>query len=257
MFGCVAFDDVTADAYGRFMGRYAEPLAPQFADLAGVRAGQCVLDVGCGPGALTAVLVERLGAGSVAAIDPSAPFVAALQQRLPGVDVRQGTAERLPHDDDVFDATLAQLVVQFMTDPVGGLREMARVTRSGGVVAACVWDHGGGRGPLSTFWAAVRELQPDARGESYGVGVREGHLGDLASEAGLRDVETDELTVRVGYADFEEWWTPYTMGVGPAGDWVAGLGPDEREQVRSACVQRLSAGPFEISATAWTVRARV
>ena len=253
----MAFDNVTADAYGRFMGRYAEPLAPQFADLAGVSPGQRVLDVGCGPGALTAVLVDRLGAEAVDAVDPSPTFVEATQRRLPGVDVRRGTAEHLSQGDDTYDAALAQLVVHFMKDPVAGLREMARVTRPGGVVASCVWDHGGGRGPLSPFWTVVNELRPGTRDESGGAGARDGHLTELAREAGLRDVERGELTVSVAYARFDEWWTPYTMGVGPAGDWVAGLAPDEREKVRVACRERLSSGPFEITATAWAVVARV
>ena len=139
--------DVRADAYDRFMGRYSTPLAPQFADLAGVAAGQRVLDVGCGPGALTTELVRRLGGDAVSAVDPSEPFVAAIQQRQPGVTVRQAAAEQLPFPDRTFDAALAQLVVHFMTDPVAGLREMARVTRPGGVVAVCVWDNAGGKGP--------------------------------------------------------------------------------------------------------------
>ena len=133
--------DVAGDAYGRFMGRFSEPLAERFLALAGVRDEDRVLDVGCGPGALTARLVARLGAGQVAAVDPSEPFVAAARTRLPGVDVRVATAESLPFDDDAFDAVLAQLVVHFMADPVAGLAEMARVARPGGTVAACVWDH--------------------------------------------------------------------------------------------------------------------
>ena len=118
-------------------------------------AGRRVLDVGCGPGALTAELVRRVGADSVSAVDPSEPFVAAATERHPGVDVRQGSAEQLPFPDDAFDAALGQLVVHFMADPVAGLTEMARVTRRGGVVAACVWDHAGGGGPLSRFWEAA------------------------------------------------------------------------------------------------------
>ena len=99
-----------------------------------------MLDVGCGPGALTAELVRRLGPGSVSAVDPSEPFVAAARERHPGVDVQRASAEELPFEDQEFDAALAQLVVHFMADPVAGLREMARVTREQGVVAACVWD---------------------------------------------------------------------------------------------------------------------
>src|SRR5687768_3455077 len=131
------------------MGRYSVPLAPKLTDFARVVTGQRVLDVGCGPGALTSELVRRLGAAAVSAVDPSEPFVAAARERHPGVTVRRATAEELPFADQAFDAALAQLVVHFMADPVGGLREMVRVTRKHGVVAACVWDHAGGHGPLS------------------------------------------------------------------------------------------------------------
>lgn len=148
--------NVTADAYTRFMGRFSEPLAVEFVERAGVREGQRALDVGCGPGALTTQLVYRLGANAVSAIDPSAAFVAAIRARLPAVDVRCGAAEHLPFHDDSFDLTLAQLVVHFMADPVRGLREMSRVTRPGGLVAACVWDLAGDGGPLAAFWRAAR-----------------------------------------------------------------------------------------------------
>ena len=144
--------DVAADAYGRFMGRYSEPLADQLAERAGVRRGMRVLDVGCGPGVLTSRLVDRLGADHVAAIDPSPSFVAAARERCPGVDVRQGAAEALPFATGAFDVALANLVVHFMSDPIGGLREMARV---GGAVGATVWNHASATGPLSTFWRAV------------------------------------------------------------------------------------------------------
>ena len=177
--------DVGADAYLRFMGRYSEPLAVRFAELADVARGQRALDVGCGPGALTAELVERLGANAVRAVDPSASFVAAARERLPGVDIGQSAAERLPFADGVFDAVLAQLVVHFMADPVAGLREMRRVTSAGGTVAACVWDHAGGRSPLAVFWRAVLELDPAARDESGLAGAGEGQLACLFAEAGL------------------------------------------------------------------------
>src|SRR4051812_44081285 len=117
------------------MGRYSVPLAPQLADFAVITAGQRVLDVGCRPGALIAELVRRLGPEAVSAVDPSESFVAAAQQRHPGVRVQRAAAEHLPFGDRAFDAALAQLVVHFMADPVTGLREMARVTRKEGVVA--------------------------------------------------------------------------------------------------------------------------
>ena len=248
--------DVSADAYLRFMGRYSEPLAVQFADLAGIGRGQRVLDVGCGPGALTAELVSRTGPDAVSAVEPSASFAAAVRERLPGVDVRSATAERLPFPDGAFDAALAQLVVHFMTDPVAGLREMGRVTRPGGVVSACVWDHAGGRGPLAVFWQAVRQLDPAADDESDLAGVREGHLATLFAQAGLNGTQVTTLTVRAGYASFEDWWEPFTLGVGPAGAYVASLTPDHRAALRDQCRHLLPAGPVEISATAWAVVSR-
>jgi SAM-dependent methyltransferase len=248
--------DVTADAYGRFMGRYSEPLAGLFADLADVRAGSSALDVGCGPGALTAELVARLGAHAVSAVDPSESFVAAVRARFPQVDVRSGVAEALPYDGDTFDVALAQLVVHFMADPVAGLREMGRVTRPGGVVAACVWDHAGGSGPLSTFWQAVRHVDPSAEGEAGLAGAREGHLAELFAAAGLRHAEPTRLTVTVPFDTFADWWEPYTLGVGPAGAYVARLDTERQAALRARCEELLPPGPFEVPASAWSVVAR-
>ena len=242
---------VAAESYDRFMGRYSVPLAPQLAALADVAAGQRALDVGCGPGALTAELVRRLGAANVAAADPSEPFVTAARERNPGVAVELAAAEDLPFADDSFDAALAQLVVHFMSDPVAGLREMARVTRAGGVVAATVWDHGGGQGPLSVYWDAVREHDPAVDDESTLPGARAGHLAELFGAAGLREVEEATLEVSVEHASFEEWWEPYTLGVGPAGTYVAGLDEAGRSRLREACRNRLPDAPFTLTARAW------
>jgi SAM-dependent methyltransferase len=238
------------------MGPNTRPHPVQLADRLGVAPGQHVLDVGCGPGALTAVLVERLGTDGVAAVDPAPTFVAAARDRFPGVEVLAGKAEQLPHEDDTFDASAAQLVVHFMTDPVAGLREMARVTRPGGTVAASVWDHAGDRGPLTPFWRAVRHGVPHTAGESDLPGTREGDLARILGQAGLHDVEEASLTVRVRHESFEEWWEPYTLGVGPAGDYVRRLDDATRDQVRERCAQELGPGPFEVAATAWCARGR-
>jgi SAM-dependent methyltransferase len=246
--------DVGADAYDRFMGRYSGPLAPQLADLAGVTAGQRVLDVGCGPGALTTELVARLGPGAVTAVDPSESFVAACRERHHGVDVRQAAAEQLPFADGAFDVTLAQLVVHFMADPVAGLTEMARVAVPGGVVAACVWDHAGGEGPLSPFWEAARELDPDLEDESHLAGAREGHLAELMHEAGLDRIEETVLSVTVRHPTFDEWWEPFTLGVGPAGAHAAGLDPEAQARLREGCRALLPAEPFAVTARAWAAR---
>ena len=249
--------DVAADSYSRFMGRYSEPLADAFVEVAGLGPGQRALDVGCGPGALTARLVERLGAEAVAAVDPSRLFVETAQDRLPGVDIRRGQAEALPFADDQFDAALAQLVVHFMEEPVAGLREMARVTRAGGVVAACVWDFAGHRSPLSAFWSAVEEIDPDAVTESGLPGACQGDLVELATAAGLADIDESLLTVTMPYSGFGEWWEPYTLGVGPAGSYLAAVDLDIRDRVHRRCRELLPDGPFEVVAGAWCVRAVV
>jgi SAM-dependent methyltransferase len=245
---------VGADAYDRFMGRYSVPLAPQLADFAAVATGQRVLDVGCGPGALTAELVRRLGPAAVSAVDPSEPFVAAARKRHPGVSVQRAAAEELPFGKHEFDAALAQLVVHFMADPVGGLREMARVTRRHGVVAACVWDHAGGQGPLSLFWDAARRLDPEVEDESQLAGSRKGHLGQLFQAAGLREIEERVLLVDVEHPSFDEWWEPFTLGVGPAGAYVAGLDAKGQTRLRELCREMLPSAPFVLTARAWAAR---
>lgn len=242
---------VPPDAYTRFMGRYAEPLARSFVAFCGVGTGDTVLDVGCGPGALTAHL---LSAGArVAAIDPSPPFVAAMRERFPDIDVQQGVAEQLPYAADAFDAALAQLVVHFMTDPVAGIRQMARVTRRGGVVAACVWD--GPTGALAPFWEAVHQIDPDAEDEALLSGAHRGHLTEIFESAGLSAIEEQPIAVDVVHPSFEEWWEPYTFGVGPAGDYVRSLDDDGRAHLESTAREHLGEGPFTVTATAWASRA--
>jgi ubiquinone/menaquinone biosynthesis C-methylase UbiE len=245
---------VSADAYDRFMGRYSVRLAPQLADFAGVLPEQRVIDIGCGPGALTGALVDRVGPANVFAVDPSEPFVAAVRDRFPGVDVRLAAAEQLPFPDNAFDAALAQLVIHFMSDPVAGLGEMARVVRNDGVVAACVWDHAGEHGPLSVFWKAARELDPTVGDESRRAGARAGHLAELFASAGLRAVEATVLVATVTHAGFEDWWVPFTLGVGPAGAYVAGLDLKRRAELMERCRALLPPAPFDVAARAWTAR---
>lgn len=247
---------VPAESYDRFMGRYSALLAPRFADFAGVAEGQRVLDVGCGPGALTRELVARLGAGAVSAVDPSESFVAAARGRYPGVRVEHASAEQLPFPDGEFDVTLAQLVVHFLPDPVAGLRELRRVTRAGGVVAACVWDHAGGRTPIGAFWSAARELDPEVRDESDLPGTRAGHLVELLGAAGLDGVESGLLSVDLEHPTFEDWWEPLTLGVGPAGVYAAGLAPGARAALRERCRELLRGEPLIVTGQAWAARGR-
>jgi SAM-dependent methyltransferase len=246
--------DVAAEAYDRFMGRYSRLLSSQLAEFASVRSGQRVLDVGCGTGALTSELVARLGPTAVAAVDPSEPFVAATRERHPGVDVRRSPAEHLPFSDATFDAALAQLVVHFMKDPVAGLAEMGRVTRRNGIVAACVWDHGGREGPLRIFWDAARTLDPEVDDESHLAGARKGHLSELFEAAGLRQIESAAMSVSLEHPTFDAWWEPFTRGVGPAGAYLASLDAAQRITLREGCRRWVPSEPFTVTAVAWVAR---
>ena len=246
--------EVAADAYDRFMGRFSRLLSPQMADLAAIRAGQAALDVGCGTGALTALLVERLGADHVTGIDPSESFVAAARARFPGVRIEPGSAEALPFDDDAFDVAVAQLVVHFMEDPVGGVRQMARVTRPGGVVAASVWDHAGSSGPLHLFWRAARDVHSDVPDESRLPGTRAGHLQQIFAAAGIGSIEHATLAADLEMETFDAWWEPFNRGVGPAGAYLAGLDDVGRARVATRARELAGPEPFRITARAWAVR---
>lgn len=250
---------VPAEHYDRFMGRYAPSLAVALCDAAGVTAGLRVCDVGCGPGGLTAEMVARAGADRVAAIDPAPQFAQACKERNEGVDVRVGVAEHLPWPDDMFDVTAASLVIGFMADPDLGVREMARVTRPGGTVAACMWDIAtGGMTMLRVFWSAVRGVAPDATGESTMAGTTEGDIADRFHRAGLDEVIAGTLTAHADYTDFDDFWDPFTLEVGPAGRFLQTLTSQQRSAVRDACRAALpTSGAFTLDARAWYARGTI
>jgi SAM-dependent methyltransferase len=251
-----------AQAYDRHIGRYSPALAAALISAAGVQPGQRALDVGCGPGALTAAMADRLGAENVAAVDPSEPFADACASRLPGVRVEVGAAEALPFGYASFDIALSQLVVNFMTDARAGVREMRRVTRPGGAVASAVWDYAGGMTLLRRFWDAAVALDPEAEGRHEGRSMpwcTPDELERLWRDAGLRDVDTSELVVEAGYTGFDDLWQPLESGVGPSGAYAAALPPDRRARLRDELRRRLGAGddPFRLTARAWCVVGRV
>ncbi len=247
-----------AEQYDRFMGRYAATLGVALADSAGARAGQRLLDVGCGPGGLTGVLAGRVGAANVAAIDPAPQFAAACRERNPGADVREGVAEELPWDDGTFDAALSMLVIGFMRDPDRGVREMVRVTRPGGIVAACMWDTtAGGMTMLRIFWNAARQVEPGVQGERRMPGTSEGDIAERFRRAGLEDVEDGALTARASYADFADFWEPFTFAIGPAGNYLSSLPSDQQARVRDLCRAEIPDGPFELEGRAWYARGTV
>jgi SAM-dependent methyltransferase len=252
----------SADAYDRHIGRYGSELAAALISAAGVQPGQRVLDVGCGPGALTAALAELLGAERVAAVDPSEPFAEACASGLPGVRVEVAAAEALPFGDGSFDAALSQLVVNFMSDAAAGVQEMRRVTRSGGTVAAAVWDYAGEMTILRRFWDAVVALDPAAASLDEGRCMpycQPEELRELWRDAGLRDATGSALTVEAAYGGFDDLWQPLEAGVAPSGAYAAGLPPERRARLRDELRRRLGAGdgPFRLAARAWCVVGRV
>ncbi len=248
-----------ASHYDRFMGRYTVPLAAALAETAGVEKEMRVLDVGCGPGGLSVELASRVGAARVAAVDPAPQFVAACRERLPGADVREGVAEQLPWGDATFDVALSCLVIAFMSDADAGVREMARVTRPGGTVAVCMWDlEQGGMTMLRLFWQAIRTVDPHAAGEERRAGTAAGDIDERFARAGLGDIEGGALEVHVDYTDFDDFWMPLTHGVGPAGEALLALDPEQQAAAREACRTLVpSEGPFSLPALAWYARGTV
>lgn len=248
----------STDAYGRHVGRYGRSLSLAHVAAAGVRPSDHVLDVGCGPGALTSVLAEIAGADHVAAVDPSASFVEECRRRVPGADVRLGTGEELPDFGRSFDVVLSQLVVNFMADAEAGVRAMRAAAREGATVASCVWDYGGRMLMLRAFWDAALEVDPEAPDERAMPHCSPEALADLWQRCGLTDVETGELVAHADYEDFDDFWAPFPMGLGPSGAYCVSLDDGRREALREACYRRLGApgGSFALSARAWFVRGR-
>ena len=252
--------NVPGEAYDRFMGRYSIPLSSEFAAFAGVRPFDRVLDVGCGPGALTAAVVHLVGAANVLACDPSPPFVAVCAARNPGVDVRAGTAEQVPFADGSVDAALAQLVLHFVGDPPAAVAELSRVVKPGGTIAACVWDFFAGMELLRAFWDAALTIDSDAPDEAHSL--RFGRLGELSqwlSDGGCTDVAETTLTVTSTYRDFDEFWASIGDGVGPVGSYLQSRSDDDRQRLHAALFERLGRpdGSFTLSAVARAAKGRV
>jgi SAM-dependent methyltransferase len=249
--------DVAADAYDRYMGRYSRRLAPVFADFACVLPGHNVLDVGCGPGSLTAELARRVGAGRVAAVDPAVGFVRVCADRVPDADVRVAPAEQLPWPNASFHVALSQLVVSFLRDAPDAVGEMRRVVRSGGILAACTWDYAGEMQMLRTFWDAALTLDPAAPDEArvLGYGTPES-LRELWASCDLGDVAVAPLVVRADYDGFEDYWQSFLTGTGPGGSYCMSLDADHRTALRDECFRRLGAPQraFTLPARAWAVR---
>lgn len=243
----------SGDGYDAFMGRYSRRLAPVFAGAAGVTGGQHVLDIGCGPGALTGVLVDRVGADAVSAFDPSESFVEACATRFPGVDVRLGRAEEIPFDDGAFDVALSQLVLHFVSDGPQVAAEMRRVLRPGGTAGACVWDFAEGMEMLRHFWDSALIVDPRAPDEARTLRYsRKDEIAELLDGAGFEDIVETTLAVSSTYGNFDELWSGLLLGIGPAGSFCVSLPADRQRRLRDELFRRVGEpdGEFTLRAVA-------
>ena len=253
-----------AAAYEAYVGRWSRLVARRFAVWLDVPAGSRWLDVGCGTGALAEEVLAARSPAVVVGLDPSAPFVgrAAAQVRDQRAAFSRGAAQALPVRDASVDAVVSGLVLNFLPDPAAALAEMCRATRPGGVVAAYVWDYAEGMQLIRHFWDAAVECDPAARALDEGVrftDCRPGPLTALFAGAALVDVTVEEVLVPTGFAGFEDYWTPFLGGAGPAPAYVATLGEQERTVLREELRRRLPVaddGSVHLTARAWAVRGR-
>lgn len=242
-----------ADAYDSFMGRFSRQLSQSFINLVPMGADDQVLDLGCGTGALTGALVGRLGASSVSVLDPSAPFLKSCVNRYPGITGKIGTAEDIPFGDHSFDALFSQLVIHFFVDTKRAGREMMRVTRPGGWIAASSWAFDRMQ-LLNTFNIAARNVTGEVptREPSDRFFVS-GGIAEYFSEIGLGDVTESTIEVTATYRDLDELWSTYSSGIGPIGGWMRTRTTDEQAAIRTE-VSRLIGNPsgeFTLSAVAY------
>jgi SAM-dependent methyltransferase len=255
----IRFDD--GAAYERYMGKWSQLAGETFLDWLAPHSGLRWLDVGCGNGAFTEMLVERCAPVSVQGIDPSEGQLAFARTRsLSGVaQFRQGDAMALPFPDDTFDAVVMPLVIFFVPDPARGVAEMARVVCPGGIVTAYAWDMEGGGFPYEALHDEMRGLGEEVPTPPSPDASRIDAMRDLWTGAGLVRVETREITVERTFIDFDDYWT--TICGGPSvGPQLAAMASLDLARLCARMRARLPAdatGRITYSARANAVKGRV
>jgi len=248
-----------ADGYEAVMGRWSRRLAIPFLDFSGVPPCGRVLDAGCGTGSLTLALAARADLAAIEALDFEENFVAALRKRTtdPRIRAQRGDVCALPYGDKEFDGIYSLLVLHFVSDPHRAVREMRRVLRPGATAAATVWANGG-LPSWRLFWDAIRPLEPEAAPPSKRPMTDEGELHAAFENAGFTGVAATMLTIRMEYANFDDFWYPTAYGQGTFGNFFDAL-PEARrnriqDAVRAAYLAGEIDGPRGFASVAWAVR---
>lgn len=252
-------------AYDQFMGRWSARLTSSFLRFADLRDGQHILDVGCGTGSLSRAVVSFGPTTKITALDPAAEYVAFARQVVPSAraQFQVGIAESLPFPDRSFDSALALLVLQEFTDPRQAILEMARVTRAGGIVAACQWDFEHGLPMLSLLWQAAEVVAPEAVAKRRQEHLRSrrsslGELDALWQRCGLSHVTTATLELPMHYTSFEDYWEPFLGGATPASAFAASINALTGGGLARVLREKLPAvqpdGSFVLPALAWAIK---
>jgi ubiquinone/menaquinone biosynthesis C-methylase UbiE len=231
-------------AYERLMGRWSQVAGEKFLDWIDPPKNLHWIDVGCGNGAFTEVLIARCSPAAVTGIDPSDGQIDYARTR-PGTKTAQfrvGDAQSLPFADDSFDAASMALVISFLPDPLKGAAEMARVVRPGGWVATYMWDFPGGGFPLWPVAEAMKSLGMTAFARPNTDASRRDDMRAIWEKAGLRSVDTEVIRIRVAYSDFEDFWQSNTLPVGPAGKAIQDLSPSAKDQLKARLREQLPTG---------------
>jgi SAM-dependent methyltransferase len=257
------FNARNPEGYEQLMGRWSARLAPKLLQFTSVNDGESILDVGCGTGSLTLAIAAISNPSRVVGIDISEPYVEFARRRTSDTRLRfdVGDACSLPYSDGEFDRALSQLVLQFIPDPKQAVAEMRRVVRSGGTVAACVWDNFGGTPHMRVLFDTAGAMGLDPDRSLFRPLTAPGEMAAVWAEVGLHDVEASTVSMRFEFSDFEDYWQPFTSGEGPAGQLVMSLSEADRErlkaQVRTVFLSKRPDGPRSFAAEAWACKGTV
>src|SRR5262245_7301912 len=253
---------LAGDAYEAYMGRWSRRLARSFIDWLRPASDANWLEVGCGTGALTSAICDACDPASVVACDPSEPFIDLARRNLAGTRATfvVGRADDLPHREGGFDLAVSGLVFNFLPDAGSALSSIRDRLRPGGRVAAYVWDYADGMEFLRIFWeeAAALNSAADVVDERRRFPLcRQAALSALFQDAALTDVETASIEVPTDFAGFDDYWSPFLRGTGPAPGYVASLEPSGRAALEQRLKHRLapsSDGVIHLRARAWAAR---